>query len=308
MADTNKITLLKYDTAESTYLKKADLTKYGEGLSLTSSTNTLSVDWSKVASKSNVDSMQSTLGSLNTQVGVNKSDIQTLKGKVTALTTTVEENIVPLLHIEPNGDNYLGSDGFSFSDSTPLDSGTYSYVIAIVGEQAVTEGIEGFSKFVMTMYKETSTTYVGYSPTILANGKDPYKIKFTATVGQKKLAIETEFDTPTVFVDGLDATSSIATRAVFTSDTLLQTMATSVNDIVTLVEGAQYSTSYDNTATICRMHLTKYERELGGAANYAIYSGTVTGDDGILFLTLYLKCRNDSTLSNSLKIAKLSFH
>ena len=269
MADTNKITLLKYDTAEGRYLKKADLTKYGDGLSLTTSTNTLSVDWSKVASKS---------------------------------------NIVPLLHIEPNDSNYLTS-GFSFSDSTPLNENTYSYVIAIVAEKAITTGFDGFDKFTMTMYRgETDNTYVGYSPTILVSGKDPYKLKFTATVGQKNLTVTTVFDTPTVFVDGLETTSSIATRAVFVSDTLLHTMATSVNDIVTLVEGATYSDSYDNTATICRMHLTKYERGLNDVTNYAIYSGTVTGDDGILFLTLYLKCREDASLSNSLKIAKLAFH
>lgn len=275
MADTNKITLLKYDTAEATYAKK---------------------------------SVETTVNSLSTQVSTNKSDIQTLNGKVTALTTTVNENIVPILRIEPDDANYLTS-GFSFSDDTPLDVNTYSYVIAMVGEEAITQGFSAFDKFTMTMYRgETANTYVGYSPTILTNGKDPYRIKFIAIVGQKKLAIETEFDTPTVFVDGLATSSSVATRAVFVSDTLLQTMATSVNDIVTLVEGAQYSTSYDNTATICRMHLTKYERDLNAQTNYAIYSGTVTGDDGILFLTLYLKCRNDDTLSNSLKIAKLSFH
>ena len=269
MADTNKITLLKYDTAEGRYLKKADLTKYGDGLSLTTSTNTLSVDWSKVASKS---------------------------------------NIVPLLHIEPNDRNYLTS-GFSFSDSTPLNENTYSYVIAIVAEEAITTGFDGFDKFTMTMYRgETDNTYVGYSPTILVRGKDPYKLKFTATVGQKNLTVTTVFDTPTVFVDGIETTSSVATRAVSVSNTLLHTMTTSVNDIVTLVEGATYSDSYDNTATICRMHLTKYERGLNDVTNYAIYSGTVTGDDGILFLTLYLKCREDASLSNSLKIAKLAFH
>lgn len=308
MADTNKITLLKYDTAEERYLKKADLTKYGDGLSLTASTNTLAVDWSKVASKSNLDSAQSTIGSLNTQVGVNTNDIKTLNTSVDTLTTAVNSNIVPLFRIEPTDKNYLTT-GFSFSESTPLNKGTYSYIIAIVGEQAVNEGMEGISKFVMTMYKETSTTYVGYSPTILANGKDPYKIKFTATVNEPNLEISTEFDTPTVFVSRLDANNTIAQIPVHVSDTLITTLATSVNDIVTLAVGDTYSTSYGNTETICRMHLTKYEKDISGTkTNYAIYSGTVTENDGILFLTLYLKCQNDPALSNTLNIAKLAFN